>query len=183
MNGGGSRLRASRILTPVRSRRLRFLLVFFVLLVLFEVPLLIEPVDRELVQPFTRGIATVSGLTLNALGQNVRMSGTLISGQCFTVNINNGCNGLEATLFLLAAVLAFPATSRQRLLAAAGGIGLIQLVNLIRVISLYLVGCYRREWFDTAHLAVWQTIVFGVAILFFAQWTRRATAIDAAQRA
>ena len=56
-------------------------------------------------------------------------------------------------------------------------------VYLVRVLSLYLVGCYRREWFDTFHLAIWQTIVFAVAILFFANWTRGKAPVDAAQRA
>lgn len=167
----------------MRSSRLRFLIVFFVLLVAFEVPLLLEPVDRNVVQPFTRGIAAVSGATLNVLGQSVQTNGTLISAPCFTVNINNGCNGLEATLFLVAAVLAFPASARSRLIAAGTGIALIQLVNLIRVISLFLIGCYRRDWFDAFHLSIWQTIVFGVAILYFAQWTRRAAPVNAPQRA
>lgn len=166
----------------LRSRG-RFLILFFILLVLFEVPLLLEPVDRVLVQPFTAGIAAVSGAVLNLFGQTVRVSGTLVSGTCFTVNINNGCNGLEATLFLVAAVLAFPASWRDRAIGGATGIALIQGVNLVRVLSLYLIGCYRRDWFDTFHLAIWQTIVFAVAILFFANWTRGKAPVDTAQRA
>lgn len=158
------------------SRRGRFLLLFFVLLVLFEVPLLLQPVDDKLVKPFTRGIAVVSGAILNAIGHTNTVSGTTIAGSCFSVNINNGCNGLEATLFLAAAVLAFPATARQRLAAAGLGIVLIQAMNLVRVISLYLTGCYRRDWFDTMHLTIWQTIIFAIAIFYFAGWTRRTTA-------
>ncbi|HVS30970.1 MAG TPA: exosortase H [Thermoanaerobaculia bacterium] len=157
------------------SRRGRFLILFFVLLVAFEVPLLLRPVDEHLVQPFTRGIAVVSSVLLNGFGQGTTVSGSTILGRCFSVNINNGCNGLEATLFLLAAVLAFPATVRQKSIAALAGVGLIQLVNLVRVVSLFLIGCYRRDWFDAMHLAIWQTVVFAVAIFYFAYWTRRAT--------
>ena len=159
----------------------RFLLLFFVLLVAFEVPLLIASVDRTLVQPFTAGIARVSGLILNAFGHAGTVTGTLLSAPCFTVNINNGCNGLEATLFLLAAVLAFPAPWRARGIAAVTGVLLIQSVNLVRVLSLFLIGCYRREWFETFHLAIWQTIVFAVAILFFANWSRGQVPKNAAQ--
>lgn len=165
------------------SPRFRFLLLFFVLLAAFEIPLLLEPVDRLLVQPFTHAIAVVSGAALNVFASGVRVAGTMIISPCFSVNIDNGCNGLEATLFLVAAVLAFPATGRARLIAAATGIGLIQAVNLIRVMSLYLIGCYQRAWFDTFHLAIWQTIVFAVAILYFASWTRGRTPTGAPQRA
>ncbi|MGZ8867040.1 MAG: exosortase H [Thermoanaerobaculia bacterium] len=165
------------------SPRARFLLVFFLLLALFEIPLLLEPVDRALVQPFTRGIATVSGALLGLMTRDVQVVGTMIVSPCFSVNINNGCNGLEATLFLTAAVLAFPAAPKARLIAALTGVLLIQSVNLIRVLSLYLIGCYRREWFETFHLAIWQTIVFAVAILFFARWTRGRSPQGVAQSA
>ena len=165
------------------SARARFLLVFFLLLALFEIPLLLEPVDRTVVQPFTRGIAAVSGSLLTFIAHDVKVVGTMLISPCFSVNINNGCNGLEATLFLVAAVLAFPAPPKARLIAAAVGVALIQGVNLVRVLSLFLIGCHRREWFDTAHLAIWQTVVFGVAILYFASWTRRRTPQGAPQRA
>jgi exosortase H (IPTLxxWG-CTERM-specific) len=165
------------------SARARFLLVFFLLLALFEIPLLLEPVDRTLVQPFTRAIAAVSGSLLTLFANDVRVVGTMLISPCFSVNINNGCNGLEATLFLVAAVLAFPAPPKARLIGVAAGVALIQGVNLIRVLSLFLIGCYRREWFDTFHLAIWQTVVFGVAILYFATWTRRRTPQGAPQRA
>jgi exosortase H (IPTLxxWG-CTERM-specific) len=163
--------------------RARFLLIFILLLALFEIPLLLEPVDRTLVQPFTAGVAAVSGGLLRMFGADVRVSGTMLLSPCFDVNINNGCNGLEASLFLLAAVLAFPASARDKTIAALTGFVLIQAVNLVRVVSLYLVGCHRREWFETFHLAIWQTVVFAIAILYFTAWTRRRTASGAAQHA
>ena len=76
-------------------------------------------------------------------------------------------------LFLIAAVLAFPATTLQRLIATIAGTVLIQAVNLIRVVTLYLVGCHRPQWFESFHLAIWQTIVFATAVVFFAAWSRR----------
>jgi exosortase H (IPTLxxWG-CTERM-specific) len=167
----------------MRSSRARFLITFFVLLFLFEVPLLIDSVDRTVIRPFTAGIAAVSGATMRMLGVPVTVRGTIITGPCFSVEIKNGCNGVEASLFLMAAILAFPASGRSRALAAGFGFLLIQAVNLVRVVSLYLVGCYRREWFDAAHLTLWQTIVFAVTVLYFVQWTRKVSPPDAPHRA
>lgn len=155
------------------TQRRRFLLLFAVLLIAFEATLLNEWVDARLVRPFTTGIAVVSTAVLRMLAVPVSVHGTNIVGSCFAVNIQNGCNGLEAMLFLAAAVLAFPAAWRQRLAAAAAGALIIQVVNLLRVVTLYLVGCYRREWFETMHLAFWQTVIFATAVLFFVAWTRR----------
>ena len=129
--------------------------------------------DRGVIRPFTEGIAHVSAAIIGMTGTPVRVIQTLITGTCFTVDIENGCNGVEATLFLVAAIIAFPAPARSRAIAVATGAALIQAANLIRVVTLYLIGCYRREWFDTFHLAVWQSVIFALAMLYFAFWTRR----------
>jgi exosortase H (IPTLxxWG-CTERM-specific) len=166
----------------VARQRWRFLVVFLLLVVAFEVVLFLEPVDRNLVQPFTRGITAVSGAILSALAQPVSVAGTVITSSCFSVNINNGCNGVEASLFLGAAVLAFPAAWRSRLMALAGGLALIQVLNLVRIVALWMTGCYRREWFEASHLAIWQTIVFAATTLFFVFWTRNTTVPHVAPR-
>jgi exosortase H (IPTLxxWG-CTERM-specific) len=158
------------------NRRALFLLKFVVLLIVFEVPLLLEPVDRYVVRPLSAWIAAAAGGILVVLSQHVAVSGTIIASACFSVNIQNGCNGLETVLFLIAAVLAFPASAAQKAVATAIGVVLIQTINLIRVVTLYLVGCHRPEWFASFHLAIWQTIVFATAVLFFAAWSRRAVA-------
>ena len=161
-------------------RRARFLIVFFVLLVLFETPLLVPSVDAYAVQPITRGIAAMSGRVLHGLGERTTTTGTSIVGPCFAVEIKNGCNALEATLFLLAAILAFPSRWRDRLLAAVIGIVLLQVLNLIRVVSLYWIGCHHPAWFETFHTVIWQTLIFGATIGFFMLWSRRAGTIRAA---
>jgi len=158
------------------NRRVLFLLKFVALLIVFEVPLLLEPVDRTVVRPLSAWIAAAAGFVLAALSQHVVVNGTIIASPCFSVNIQNGCNGLETVLFLIAAVLAFPASTAQKAIATVSGIVLIQAVNLIRVVTLYLVGCHRPEWFASFHLAIWQTLVFATAVLFFAAWSRRAVA-------
>ena len=159
--------------------RWKFLLRFALLLAVFEVPLLTRPVDQYVARPVSAAIASTSGVILRVIGERVVVRGSIISSPCFAVDIQNGCNGLETMLFLVAAVLAFPATARQRVTATIAGIVLIQMVNLIRVVTLFLVGCHKRAWFESFHLAIWQTIVFATAVIFFAAWTRRATIPDA----
>lgn len=158
------------------NRRVAFLLKFVALLILFEVPLLLPPVDQYVVRPLSAGIAAASGGFLDVLHQHVSVHGTIIASPCFSVNIQNGCNGLETVLFLIAAVLAFPASAGQKAIAALIGILLIQAINLIRVVTLYIVGCHKPEWFASFHLAIWQTLVFATAVVFFAAWSRRAVA-------
>lgn len=163
--------------------RVRFLVSFLILLAGFEFSLLIEAVDRQAIVPFTSSIAVVSGSILRVAESGVRVSGTTISAPCFAVDIRNGCNGVEAMLFVLAAVLAFPATWLRKFLGVLIGAAIIQLANLIRVVTLFLIGCRHRAWFDTFHLAVWQTAIFGLAVGFFVLWSRRSVQANAAARA
>lgn len=50
----------------------------------------------------------------------------MIAGSCFAVDIKNGCNAVEATLFVVAAVLAFPATWKSRAAAVIAGSVILQ---------------------------------------------------------
>ena len=160
-------------------RRFRFLVVFLLLLGAFELPLLVPAVDRHVIVPLNSALTSSAGAVLRLIGENVRVEGTVIAGSCFAIDLKNGCNGIEATLFLVAAVLAFPAAARDRIIAAIAGAAIIQVVNFVRVASLYLLGCYRRSWFDAFHLAVWQSIIFALAVGLFMLWTRRVTAAHA----
>jgi exosortase H (IPTLxxWG-CTERM-specific) len=157
-------------------RELTFLILFVVLLGGSFTLISLNWVNDHVVEPFTGGVAKVSGATLDLLGQDVRMQGTIIRGRRFAVNIRNGCNGVEAMLIFLAAVLAFPAPWRARLLGLALGVVAIQVVNLVRVVALYLTGAYFPSWFDASHTVVWQTVVILFSVLLWILWANRLAA-------
>lgn len=157
---------------PKRSR-VRFLILFIVLVVAFQLPLASPTVYEVAIVPFTRVLATISAFFLEAIQHNVRVANTAILGDCFGVDIKNGCTGLEATMLLVAALLAFPFPMKARITGAIAGFFFIQSINIVRIVSLYLLGCHKREWFSAAHVQVWQTIIFAVTLLFFLFWTKR----------
>jgi exosortase H (IPTLxxWG-CTERM-specific) len=157
-----------------RNRReLTFLILFIVLLGGGFTLISVNWVNDHVIEPFTAGIARASGATLNLLGQHVTMSGTVIRSSRFAVNIRNGCNGVEAMLIFLAAVLAFPASWKSRLSGLALGIVAIQVINLIRVVALFLTGVYFPKIFDSSHTVIWQTIVILFGVLLWIFWANR----------
>ncbi len=129
--------------------------------------------NDHVVVPFTARIVDVSTWVLRAIGEPARSLGTQIHAPGFAVDVKNGCNGVEAMLILVAAVLAFPAAWRQRLLGLAAGVAVIQVLNLVRVVSLFWLGVHRRDVFETFHTAVWQTVLILVAVGIFLLWSRR----------
>ena len=150
-----------------------FLLRFGAFLVVFYLAVAIRPVNDHVIVPFTHGVATVSGWLLNHLGEDVRVNGTVVSSARFGVNIENGCNGVETALMLAAAILAFPAPVRYRIGGFIAGFAAIEIVNLIRVLSLFWIGVHRHAWFNSAHTLIWQSavVLFGVGV--FVIWAGR----------
>lgn len=152
-------------------RQTRFLIVFAVLLIAFYAVITIGWVDTHVVLPFTSALARVSGAALNLIGEKVHVTSTVIGGSRFAVDIRGGCNGLEAVVFVCAAMLAFHAPLRKRIIGALAAAVILEGLNVIRIDSLYLLGVYHRNVFEMFHLAVWQTLMFGAAVFLFLIWT------------
>jgi exosortase H (IPTLxxWG-CTERM-specific) len=162
-----------------RNRREVTFLALFVLLLGGSFSLIsINWVNDRVIEPFTGGIARASGAVLNLAGQHVTLRGTVIQGPRFAVNIRNGCNGVEAMLIFLAAVLAFPAPWRSRLAGLALGILAIQALNLVRVVSLYLTGAHFPRFFHASHTVIWQSVVILFGVLLWVVWAQRLPARD-----
>jgi exosortase H (IPTLxxWG-CTERM-specific) len=160
-----------------------FLVKFFVILIAAYLLIAWSPVNDRVIVPFTNGIASVSGAMLKTMGEQVDVTGTVIRGPRFGVNINNGCNGVEAMLILLACIVAFPASWRARGIGLILGAIAVQVLNAIRIITLYLLGAYHPRLFDLFHTAVWQIVIILAAIGFFLAWSARVGSNRLASRA
>jgi exosortase H (IPTLxxWG-CTERM-specific) len=156
-----------------RRPETRFLATFLLVLAGSFVLLSWQPVNDGLVEPFTGGVARASGVALRLVGEDVAREGTVLRSPTFAVNIRNGCNGVEAMVILLAAIVAYPASWKARGIGLALGTGVIQLVNLVRVVALFLTGAYLPRFFDSSHTLVWQTVVILVALLVWVYWAKR----------
>jgi exosortase H (IPTLxxWG-CTERM-specific) len=151
----------------------KFLFRFAAFLVGFYALVAIRPVNDAVVVPFTAFLVKISAAVLGLIGERVVTDGTVIRSALFAVDVKNGCNGIEATLLLLAAMLAFPAPPKARAFGIAVGLAAIQGVNLVRIVSLFWLGAHRRDVFDLFHAAIWQTILILLAVGIFLAWGKR----------
>ena len=127
--------------------------------------------DRELTS-LSIVITELSDATLRTLGFDVgRESRTLfVPGGSFGMRVDNDCNGAWAHLIFLAAVLAYPASWKEKLLGLAVGQPLLFLLNVFRVVSLFAIGVYVPSVFRATHVYVWQFLIIGLALLLFVIW-------------
>lgn len=155
----------------------RFLVLFLVLLaVLFGLEL--TPwAQKYFVMPWTNGLAHFCAQLVAFFDDTAVASGKVLRSTAnnFAVSIEAGCNGIEATIILLAAVLAFPSTIKQKLWGLAIGFVAIQALNVVRIISLFYIGQWNMTVFDWAHLHIWPALIILDALIFFMIWLRFVT--------
>jgi exosortase H (IPTLxxWG-CTERM-specific) len=147
----------------------RFVSIFLLsLLSLFTLELL-EPVQRIFIVPFTGLLAEASATLISPFDDAVMFSGKILrdARTGFAVSIESGCNGVEASIVLFAAVLAFPAPWRYRLGAVLFGVLTIQLLNLGRIISLYYLGQWNLDVFSWVHLYLWPALIMLDVLVVF----------------
>jgi len=113
---------------------------------------------------------------LNALGVDCQLSDVTIISPRFSMAIRRGCDAVEPTWLFCAAVLSYPGPFGRKAVGILIGIILLQVLNLVRILSLYFIGVYFPSFFNTAHLEIWPTVFIITAIALMVawiEWTRR----------
>jgi exosortase H (IPTLxxWG-CTERM-specific) len=155
----------------------RFLAVFLLVLVALFLLELTAPVQRILVQPWTSFLALASAFIVRLFDANVLSYGNVLqdmrSGS--GIAIEAGCNGVEACIMLAAAVFAYPAALRARVAGLLVGSAAIQLLNLVRIVSLYYLVQWSVPAFEFAHLYLWQALIMLDVLVVWLVWLRWVT--------
>ena len=156
----------------------RFALVFVVALGALFTAELTAPVQRVAVLPWTAGIASASASLMTLVDPQVVASGKVLRSTAtgFGVSIEAGCNGVEAALILIAAMLAYPAPWVHRALGMLAGLAAVQVLNIVRVISLFYVGQWSLKAFEWSHLYLWQALIMLDVLIVFLVWIRTSPA-------
>ncbi len=160
---------------------IRFIALFIVLLVgLFTIELL-EPVQRHVVLPWTTALAHISGWLIRLFDPEVIAQGKVLwrSTTGAGVSIEAGCNGVEACIMLIAAVLSFPSGVLMKVAGIVIGIVAVQSVNVLRVITLFYLVEWNYAWFEFAHLYLWQALIMFDVLIVWLVWVRAAVRSEA----
>ena len=152
----------------------RFFILFLVLQAgLFGLEL--TPWAQEwLVVPWTSRLAAIAAGIVKIFDADVLAQGKVLQSVSngFAVSIEAGCNGVEATIVLVAAILAFPASWKRKLIGLIAGIVAVQGLNIVRVISLFYLGQWNFNAFEWAHLYVWQALIMLDVMVVWLLWVR-----------
>jgi exosortase H (IPTLxxWG-CTERM-specific) len=125
--------------------------------------------------PWTEALVRISVWLITLFDSQVVAIGRVLlsTRNGFSVSIEAGCNGIEAAIVLIAAVLAFPAPWRYRGIGIAAGLAAVQGLNIVRVVSLFYLGQWSFQAYEWAHLYVWQALIMLDVLLVWMIWIRR----------
>ena len=144
----------------------------FCLLMAAYYGLVLVPFVDRLFYQYLRANALVSSAIINLLGQANQVSEVTIRSGGFAIAIRRGCDALEPAWFFCAAVLAFPEAFSRKWPGILVGAGIILLMNLARIVSLFLIGLRSPGLFEIVHLEIWPAAFILAAILLWAGWIR-----------
>lgn len=153
---------------------LRFFILFVLILVtLFGLELL-QPVQQFVVLSWTALLAKVCVALVSLFDGSAMAQGKVLSNAItgFGVSIEPGCNGVEAFVVLCAAIGAFPAGWKHKLLGLGAGFVAIQVLNVLRVISLFYLGQWNMDVFNFAHTYLWQALIMLDVLAVWLIWMR-----------
>ncbi len=152
----------------------RFTLLFILIVVTLFALELYEPIRQAIILPFTGVLASISAMIMHFFDGDVVSQADVIrsSSTGSAVKIAAGCNGVEAVIVLFAAIFAFPSSFKHKLYGFVAGFFAIQLLNLVRIISLFYLLQWDRTWFEWFHLYLWQALIIIDALIVWLIWLR-----------
>jgi exosortase H (IPTLxxWG-CTERM-specific) len=147
----------------------RFAILFLSLVAGFALIASTDWAAAAIHDPACRVVTILSAPVLSLFG-DVYAQGTFIQFGGFSASIVEACNGVLPAYLFVSAVLAFPCSWRAKLLGLLIGVPGIFLINLLRVVSLMMVGAYWPEFFERIHIYVWQGLVIALSMGIWVFW-------------
>lgn len=115
--------------------------------------------------------ANAASALLHLLGHDTKVMGAAIGAGNFSIDIQNGCDGLEALAILVSGILIFPATPAQKGRGLLWGIPVLMVLNLLRIVGLYLSGVYFSKFvFELLHIQGGFILFTMISVLILFTW-------------
>jgi exosortase/archaeosortase family protein len=159
-----------------RAVILKPLLFFVGIMILFYAIWATQFFQENILSKVAAANASAGSFLLNLFGMETNTINERIVSKAFSVNVKAGCDGIEAIMLCVAGMLVFPAKWGQKLKGIFVGVSFLLLLNLFRIMTLYLTGLYYRKAFDFMHLDFWQVLFIILAIitvLIWIQWVNK----------
>ena len=153
----------------------RFAALFGVLALISEVVYFAFALESDLFRSYLEVLAQASAWILEHMTTGIRVRGTIIQGDLFSVQIAPGCDAYRICALLGSAILAFPARWKTKAVGLFFGLLWLNALNFVRIVGLYFIGALANDWFQDSHVIYFPVFLIAMTILAWMLWVRRAT--------
>ena len=153
------------------TRPIRFLVVFLGVYAVLEMLYFAVP-DGFLLDVVYRGIVAASADVIRLITpqEAVKTIANRLQSGGVALEVVRGCDGAGVMFMLTAAMAASSAPLLRKLAGVLAATALVFLLNQVRIISLYYLAVYRKEWFLSVHVYFAPTLMIAVSGIYFAAW-------------
>jgi archaeosortase B (VPXXXP-CTERM-specific) len=164
---------------------IRFVVLFVIFLLILSILFSVTSATlHEQMISFMALTAGIVGGILDAGGMDLDYHDSFISARSISIEIIEECTGLYEIVIFIAAVLAYPATRREKASGLIGGIIILYALNIIRMALLVIVGNARPDWFNFFHIYFWQVtmilMITSVWLLWIIKVVKHGPRVDVA---
>ncbi|NLN34051.1 MAG: exosortase family protein XrtF [Flavobacteriaceae bacterium] len=163
---------------PVLIFLLKFAVTGIVLVVLYNL-YLHQYHQYNLPDPYSQFVADCTVYSMNSLGFDaiqvvdktrpwiwIGMNNEWLS------YINEGCNAVSVMIIFVAFIFAFSTTWKQTLLYILGGLIIIKIMNIARIVLLNYIFAYHKEYGKIAHDYLFPAIIYGTIVVLWIIWVK-----------
>jgi exosortase/archaeosortase family protein len=135
--------------------------------------LYLDWVKVNIIGPYAIFIARVCGKLLQLFINNVQVEGAIVGQPSgFAMLISAKCTGLFQAVFLVAGIIATPARVFQKLNGIILGAILLSVINLLRLFTIFLVGCYAPQYLNVYHDIIWEALMIVLTFFIWHMWRK-----------
>lgn len=147
----------------------RFAVTYLALMGSFFLLIGLKPVENviSLNGLYTKGVVILTSKILEVLSIPSTYQGSVIKLPSTALDVRFGCNGLEAVMIYSVAVIAFPASWKDKLMGILGGFLVIQIINILRISSLAYSAIHFKDLFEYIHIYIAQGMMIAVSLGVF----------------
>lgn len=156
----------------VRAFLLRFALVFAAL----EALVLLVLWRERWFEPYAAWNARLTAWLLGPFVEGARAVGAVLVSPTYSIHVRPGCDAYQASVVLLAGVVAIPAARGRKWLGAGLGLACLLALNPLRLAALLWTGVHHPEHFERMHFEILPALYVAAALalwLGWALWARR----------
>jgi len=116
--------------------------------------------------------AILLGSILTLIGMDTTVSGDIITTCGLNLKIIDECTAVFSIIVYIAAIIAYPANARSKIIGVVSGIPVLYGFNILRLVVLALVGVNFPGAFDFVHVYLWQTTFIIFVLITFLLWLK-----------